>query len=102
MSRDTVNFADFLPSTPLYAPQEHISGRKIAFGQALIDENLRFELSGCISPSRRQWLAIVVAYQHKLLVLEALHMPLESAKDIARQISYGRSIACPIFVRNPS
>jgi hypothetical protein len=84
MSREAVNFPDFLPSKPLHPSPEHVSGHKIALSQAFVHEDLCFKLGRRVTPSRRQRLPhAVVSYQCEFLALQPIQMSHERVKDIA-------------------
>ncbi len=94
-----MNFTDILPSKPLQPAPEHVAGNEIEMGQALVNQNLGFNLPRGVSPSGRRAVSI---QQHEPAALQTVHMPDKCAEYVARQITYWGGITrCALGLNHP-
>jgi len=92
MSGDSVNFSYFVPRVPCHPSRAYVSHLEVESGQALVRQNLHFQLARRVNPSLSQCVSrSVIVQQRDFFALQAINFPFERAEDITRQISDGRS-----------
>jgi hypothetical protein len=59
-----MNFPDFVPTEPCQPTRAHVSLLEVKLSQALIHQNLHFQLARWVSPPLRQRLSCDGSVQH--------------------------------------